>query len=119
MEDARIWSFEESLWSADPGEYEAKVDDAVVMVLPNEPHVLCGEAAKKAVENTPRWSEVELSERQVSRPQEGLIVIAYHARVSREGESYAAWCTSTLRRIAHDEWTVVQHQQTPAVGAGG
>lgn len=118
MEDARIWAFEESLWTADAEGYEEKVDDGVVMVLPTEPFVLQGEAAKAAVKNTPRWSQVDLGQRTVSRPQEGLIVVAYHASVSRDGESYEAWCTSTYRRIAHEEWTVVQHQQTPPLALG-
>ena len=69
---------------------------------------------------TPRWSEVEFSEQQIVRPQEGLIVLAYHAKATREnGEAYEAHCSSTLRRVGHDEWQVVQHQQTPPLTAGG
>ncbi len=118
MDDERIWAFEESLWAADAGGYEDKVDDGVVMVLPAEPFVFHGAEAKAAVKATPRWTQVELSQRTVSRPQEGLIVAGYHAAVSREGESYRAWCTSTYRRLSHEHWTVVQHQQTPVVGSG-
>ena len=119
MEDERIWAFEESLWTADALHYHESIDEHCVMVLPTPPFVLNGPEAIEAVTHTPRWSEVELSERQVSRPQEGLIVVAYHARVSREGEAYAAWCSSTYRRLAHEEWRVVQHQQTPALASGG
>ena len=54
-----------------------------------------------------------LSEQQVARPEEGLIVVAYHAKAIRDDEAYEAHCTSAYRRIAHDEWRVVQHQQTP------
>ena len=119
MDDERVWAFEESLWAADGEHYQHSVDDEVVMVLPSEPFVLHGEAAKQAVIDTPRWSEVDLSRRTVSRPQEGLIVVAYHAKVAREGETYEAWCTSTYRRLAHERWTVVQHQQTPPLALGG
>jgi hypothetical protein len=119
MEDERVWAFEESLWTADAEHYENGVDDGVLMVLPAEPYVFSGQAAKDAVKNTPRWSEVELTQRKVSRPQEGLIVVAYHARAARDGEAYEAWCTSTYRRIAHENWTVVQHQQTPPPAIGG
>ena len=119
MDDTRIWSFEESLWVADPGHYQNSIDDECVMVLPEPPFVFVGQAAIKAVAETPRWSKVELSERQVSRPQEGLIVIAYKAHAEKEGKSpYEAHCTSTYRRLAHDEWRVVQHQQTPPLVAG-
>jgi hypothetical protein len=61
------------------------------------------------------WDSAELTERQVSRPQEGLIVIGYHVTASRDGESYKAHCTSTIRRLEHEVWRVVQHQQTPAL----
>lgn len=117
MEDTRIWSFEESLWTEGRENYQEKVDDQVVMVLPQPPYVFTGQEAKDAVSNTPVWEQVELSERQVMRPQEGLIVIAYRAKASKGDESYEAHCTSTLRRIAHDEWTVIQHQQTPPLTA--
>lgn len=119
MEDERVWSFEESLWTADALHYQESIDDEVLMVLPTPPFVLDGQAAIEAVTHTPRWSEVELTERRVSRPQEGLIVVAYHVRASREGETYEAWSTSTYRRIAHEEWRVVQHQQTPKLALGG
>lgn len=113
MEDTRIWDFEQSLWTEGRENYQAKVDEQVVMVLPQPPFVYTGQAAIDAVSSTPVWDSAELSERQVMRPQEGLIVIAYRARASKGDETYEAHCTSTLRRIAHEEWTVVQHQQTP------
>jgi hypothetical protein len=47
------------------------------------------------------------------RPQEGIIVVAYRADARKEGgETYQAYCTSTYRRLAHEEWRVIQHQQT-------
>ena len=120
MDDSRIWNFEHSLWVASPEEYRAKVDEACQMVLPTPPYALSGAAAIQAVIATPRWDAVELTERHVSRPQEGLIVIGYHARASGGGAApYAAWCTSTYRRLEHDHWTVVQHQQTPELVLGG
>jgi hypothetical protein len=112
MEDDRIWSFEESLWTADAAHYQHSIDDECLMVLPHPPYVFTGQQSIDAVKATPRWSRVELTERQVARPQEGLIVIAYHASAEKEGAAYAAYCTSTYRRIAHEEWRVVQHQQT-------
>ncbi len=119
MEDDRIWSFEESLWTADAEHYRNSIDDECLMVLPAPPFVLSGQQAAEAVSQTPRWSKVELSERQVARPQEGLIVIAYKARAERDGVApYEAHCTSTYRRLAHEDWKVVQHQQTPPLISG-
>lgn len=114
MDDQRVWAFEESLWTADAAHYRASIDDECLMVLPKPPYVMSGEEAIEAVSATPRWTHVELSERRVARPQEGLIVVAYRAQASIDGgEEYDAHCTSTYRRLGHEEWRVVQHQQTP------
>ena len=114
MDDDRVWTFEESLWTADAEHYRESIDDECLMVLPAPPYVMSGQQAVEAVSSTPRWSKVELSERQVKRPQEGLIVIAYKASAERDGiPPYVAHCTSTYRRLSHENWKVVQHQQTP------
>lgn len=119
MDDARVWEFEESLWTADADHYREAIDDACVMVVPTHPYVVEGQEAIQAVIDTPRWSDVALSDRKVSRPQEGLIVVAYKVEASKgEAERYTAYCTSTYRRLAHDEWRVVQHQQTPPASLG-
>ena len=115
MEDDRIWRFEEKLWLGDPDTYRTLIDQECVMVLPAEPHVFDSDAAIEAVAGTPRWSEVEFSDRRVQRPEEGLIVIAYQAKASRDGEAYQAWCTTTIRRRGHEDWLVVQHSQLPPI----
>ena len=119
MDDERVWSFEESLWTATPEHYRESIDAECVMALPAEPHLFTGRAAMDAVANTPRWSKVALTHRQVSRPQEGLIVISYKAQADREGaQPYTAYCTSTYRRIEHEVWKVVQHSQVPPLMSG-
>jgi hypothetical protein len=120
MDDQRLWTFEESLWIGDADQYRELIDEECVMVLPEQPFVMTGKQAIEAVANTPRWTKVAFSDRQVMRPQEGLIAIAYKAEASRaEGGDYAAYCTTTMRRLEHDVWRVVQHQQTvpPVVAA--
>ncbi|MEJ8631665.1 DUF4440 domain-containing protein [Sphingomonas sp. I4] len=92
MDDDRLWSFEESLWTEGPDNYREKVDAEVVMVLPQPPFVLTGQDAIAAVADTPVWDSAELTERTASRPQEGLIVIGYHVAAQR--------ATSVTRRIA-------------------
>lgn len=118
MEDERIWGSEEGLWTGDEATYRTAIDEGCLMVLPAPPYVMTGSQAIEAVAATPRWTRVELTERQVSRPQEGLIVIAYKARADRDGlTGYEAACTTTYRMIAHGGWRVVQHQQTPPLVA--
>jgi len=117
VEDNRVWAFEESLWVGDAERYHELIDDECVMVLPQPPFVLTGEQAIEAVYHTPRWSAVTFSDRTIARPQEGLIVIGYKAEARREGSAgYTAHCTTTMRRLEHDVWRVVQHQQTPHPG---
>ena len=114
MDDDRVWAFEKGLWTGDAEHYRDLIDESCVMVLPQPPFVMEGGEAIRAVAGTPRWSEVTITDGHIVRPQEGLIVIAYHVHASREGgEDYDANCTSTYRRLSHDQWRVVQHQQTP------
>lgn len=123
MDDERIWEFEESLWTASPEHYAESIDDDCLMVLPAPPHVFTGRQSIDVVSATPRWMRVTLSERQVARPREGLIVIAYKAEAAKDdGEAYTAYCTSTYRHLPNadgertqERWQVVQHQQTPPV----
>lgn len=119
MDDNRIWDFEQSLWTASAEHYADSIDEACLMVLPAEPFVFTGAQSIAAVQHTPRWDEVQLTDRQVARPQEGLIVVAYRAEARRGEQHYAAYCTSTYRHLpgadgerTEDRWQVVQHQQT-------
>ncbi len=111
MEDASIWELEAKLWRGGAEVYAQLVDDNVVMALPQDPFVFSREEAIAAVTNTPRWEEINFSRQQIVRPQEGLIAIAYRAEARRGEERYVAYCTSTMRRIKHDVWRVVQHSQ--------
>lgn len=113
MDDDRVWDFEKRLWTGDAAHYEACVADDCLMALPAQPFLFSGDAAIRKVQETPRWQSVDFEDGRIARPEEGLIVLAYHARASREGAApYEAYCTSTLRRLGNEDWRVVQHQQT-------
>ena len=120
MEDDRVWDFERTLWMGGRAEYQAGVDPDCQMVTPQAPHLMTGQQAIDACSDTPRWSAVDFADGRISRPMEGMIVVAYHvtARGGDQDAEYKAWCTSTYRRRAHDDWTVVQHQQTPPLAVG-
>lgn len=113
MDDNRIWDFEQELWTGSADAYDRKLSDEVVMALPHDPWVLDGPQARDAVKATPRWEKAEFLDKRVERPQEGLICIAYRVKAQKGAQHYHALCTSTLRRLSHEEWVVVQHQQTP------
>lgn len=114
MHDERIREFETALWVGGEDVYRRSVDPQCLMAVPAAPFLMSGSEAIEAVSKTPRWTSVEFDDLRIARPQEGLIVIAYGVRASREGEAYSAYCTSTYRRIEHEVWKVVQHQQTLA-----
>jgi hypothetical protein len=61
----------------------------------------------------PRWEDVAFHDRKVSGPQDGLIVIAYWIDARRGQDRDTAYCKTTYRRPAHDDWRVVQHPQSP------
>jgi len=117
MDDARLWGSETGLWTADPDHYREIIADDALMILPGHASVLVGADAIPAVSATPRWSTVTFSDQQVSRPHDGLIVIAYAVEARLDHEVYRARCSTTYLRHAHDDWHVIQHQQsaeTPA-----
>ena len=111
MDDERVWKFEESLWRAHEERYHERVDPDCVMALSRAPWLFAGKDAIEAVSHTPAWDEVVFSHRDVRRPQEGMIAIAYRVAVTRGETRFAAACTSVYRRRAHDDWTVIQHCQ--------
>lgn len=114
MEDRTVWALERSLWTGDADRYLETVDDQCLMVVPAQPYILTAAQVIEAIRNASRWTEVAMSRQTVSRPQDGLIVVAYTVEASRNGgDPYRAWCTSTYRRLALDQWHLVQHQQTP------
>ncbi|WP_022685140.1 hypothetical protein [Sphingomonas phyllosphaerae] len=117
MEDDRVWAFEESLWTGDAQHYRESIDESALMVVPQPPFVLESAAAVEAVSQTPRWESVSFADGRIVRPQEGLIVIAYRVEAAKGDERYVAHCTSTYRRVEHEVWRVVQHQQTPPLTA--
>lgn len=117
MDDERIREFERDLWIGGGNVYRERVAPECVMVVPAQPFLLKGEAAIQAVEDTPRWTDVEFGDFEIERPQEGMIVIGYRVDARRGEERYRAFCTSTYQRLGHEDWQVVQHQQTPEIVA--
>ena len=118
MDDDRGWAREASLWKGDASLFRKAIDPAARMALPAPPFLFSGEQAIEAVQGTPRWSNVAFEDGTISRPQYGLIVVAYTAHAQRGGqEEYVAHCTTTYRLNGAHEWQVVQHQQTPKLMA--
>ncbi|MCQ0972068.1 hypothetical protein MLD63_16740 [Paracoccus sp. TK19116] len=114
MDDERVWKFEQSLWQATDEAYHERVDPECIMALSHAPHLFTGTAATEAVSGTPDWDEVTFSNKSVSRPEEGLIVVGYKVEAIKGESRFSAACTSVYRRKGHDDWSVVQHAQVAA-----
>jgi hypothetical protein len=121
MDDERVRTFETRLWTGGEQVYRASVSPECLMVLPAPPFVMSGMEAIEAVSGTPRWTDVKMDDLRISRPQEGLIVLAYQVTASRGDQVYQAICSSTYQRLGPEDWNVVQHQQSlkPSASAMG
>ena len=109
-----IWTFEERFWLAGVEHYETGMHPECIMAFPAPVGILTGASIVAALKDAPRWSSVEMEERQIIRPAPDAVVVAYRARAVRDGSpAYSAYCTSTYVRV-RDGWRIVQHQQTPA-----
>jgi hypothetical protein len=112
MTDEDAWAVEERLWTGGEAYFAKAIDPACLMIFPGA-GVLDAEASLDGLKAAPRWQSVEMDARRVTRPADGLIVLAYRARGHREGQKpYEAWCGSSYR-FAAGEWRLFQHQQTP------
>jgi len=111
MDDDRLWNFEESLWRASEERYHEQVDPDCIMALSHAPYLLSGKAAVEAVSGTPDWDAVTFSDKTISRPEEGLIVVGYRVKAEKDEKCFTAACTSVYRRKEHEDWSVVQHAQ--------
>ena len=118
MQDARVWEFEESLWTGSAEHYRDSIDPQCLMVLPEPPFVMAGKQAIDAVSDTPRWSRVTTTQRQVMRPQEGLIVVAYQAEAFRGFAGRPFVPVETVHQIAGDA-VLLQHHGDGLRGVEG
>ena len=111
MDDTRVWNFEESLWRASEGRYHGQVDPECVMALSHAPYLFT--ARPRSRPSPPRRNGMTspFSNRHISRPQEGLIVVGYEVKAQKGDTTFTAACTSVYRQKAHEDWTVVQHAQ--------
>jgi hypothetical protein len=118
MSDEEAWAIEESLWLKGPTVYDALLDRQCVIAFSAPVGLLQGHEILESLKGAPRWAEVAMTERTVSRPDAGTVVLGYRARSQRTGaEPYSAYCTSTYRYRA-DAWLLIQHQQTPVPECG-
>jgi hypothetical protein len=113
MKDEEAWAFEEQFWTGGDDHYRSALDHASIMAFPAPVGILSGPAIIQSLAAGPRWISVEMSARNLARPQPGIMVLGYRASGKRAGAApYQAFCTSSYR-LTPSGWKLVQHQQTP------
>ena len=111
MSDEQVWPLEEAFWLGGRETYTQTLAPECLMAF--SIGLLGREDILRSIEGAPRWESVSMTERRVDRPDPGTVVLAYRATAERGAETYAAFCTSTYRRVG-EAWKLIQHQQTPA-----
>ena len=112
LNDADAWQLEETLWTGPWHLLEEYVDPHGVMAFPPPTGIMPASAIAQVSEG-PRWTQVTMSDRVLSRPHASLLVVGYAAEARRRPwDLYQAYCTSTYRDTG-DGWKLIQHQQTP------
>lgn len=114
MTDEDAWRVEESLWTGLPSEFADRVSAHCLMAFADPVDVISGTEAAEGLNALERWATVEMTAKQLTRPGEGLVILAYRAEGQRDlAPAYRAYCTSTYHRSDGGRWLLVQHQQTP------
>jgi hypothetical protein len=113
MQEPTIWKLEQDLWTGGAARFSAELDDGCLVALPPPVGILAGRPAiVESIAGAPRWTSVAMTEREMARPDDGLVVLAYRAEAHRGDDVYRAYCSSSYHRGARG-WRLVQHQQTP------
>ena len=115
MTEDELWRMEAGFWTGDAGYYEANLAVGAMMVFPPPTGVLDRARIVATIRDAPRWRDVDMQGRQVARPKQDTVVLAYRASARRDGDEapYRAVCGSVYTRF-DDGWKLVLHQQSPA-----
>ncbi|WP_116082975.1 hypothetical protein [Tropicimonas sp. IMCC34011] len=112
--DDDIWDHERRFWTGHAAFHDKTVPADTIMVFGPPLGVTKGDEARKALDEAPDWSGVEMSEKSIARPAKNVAVTGYLAEGDAgNGAIHRVYCTSVW--IARDDgWVQAQHQQTPA-----
>lgn len=112
VSDDDIWTLEKRFWLDGEPAYREHMAESAVMLFPEPVGVLVGEAILSSLADAPRWSSIDLHERELIRVGDAMLVVAYRAEAKRNAQNYRAICSSSYAVIDGD-WKIVHHQQTP------
>jgi len=96
---------------AGPGDvYRERLLEDAVVIVPGQ--VLDREACAAAIDDSPGWDDMELTEPRLVEPADGVATISYRFAGTRGDFRYEALMSSVYVR-RNGAWKVALHQQTP------
>ena len=109
-----IWSMEQEFWGAGVDFYRDHLAPDAKMLFPEPVGMLNRDEVIRSIDESPRWTRVEMEERSRVSLHPEVELLAYRARAWREGDTevYQAWIVSVYRAL-EDSWLLVYHQQVP------
>ncbi|WP_373353152.1 DUF4440 domain-containing protein [Pseudoroseicyclus sp. CXY001] len=107
-----LWDLERRLWLEGREAYVELLAEDALMTFPMPGGPLDRATVLDSVEGTTRWEAVAMDDQLMRSPAKSVTLLAYSAEARREGEGYAAGCSS-LWQMTESGWRLIHHQQTP------
>ena len=111
MADDELWDLDRQFWLGRASFHDETVGDETIMCFGRPRGALRGSDARRALSKAPTWTDVEMTDRVLSRPAEDLAVTGYTAHGHAGDVVHKVFCSSTWHR-RDGTWRQVQHQQT-------
>lgn len=108
---SELWDIERRLWLEGSEAYDQLMTPDCVMAF-GPTGILQGQEILESLRQSPRWSDVQMSDQLEARPADDIAILAYRAAALRDGaQPYVAFASSTYVCI-DGYWWIAQHQQT-------
>lgn len=108
--EEQFWTLEDRLWTDDAAFLRNSLHRKALLVFPDPTGTLTADRAIAALEGSPRWDKVTLSNRHANALGNGVVSLAYDAVAETAQETYPARCSSVYVTSA-GRWRLVHHHQ--------
>lgn len=117
IDKTRIWGLEQDFWTSEEEFFDQNLTADASVLFPEQVGLLDRKATIESLSEGPRWSEVDLQDRNEIQLGAEITLIAYRAlaRMTGEEEAYRANGLSIYRREG-EKWKLAFHFQIPAAG---
>ena len=112
LEDT-IYELERGFWTGGADFYRAHADDSCLVVFPGMVRLLSNAELAQTVTSGPRWQDLEIKPKGMTRPAPSVVVIAYEASARRGDEPPYRAAISSGYVDRGGLWKLAWHTQTP------